>query len=102
MHILGHIHDHGDVAALSRQARAAAARQYRSAKVVADPHGMNYIVLVARNHRADGHLPVIRAIGGIESPRAAVKSHLSAKLSGQLRRQQPSVDFSWFGSDFDE
>jgi hypothetical protein len=78
VHVLREIKNHGHVAALAGQARAAAARQHRRAEFAAGRQGGLHVGLVQRHHQADRHLPVVGGIGGVERARAAVEPHFTA------------------------
>ena len=57
--VLGEVQHHGDVAALTREARAAAARQHRRLVLAADAHGLDDVVDRARDDDADRQLAVV-------------------------------------------
>src|ERR1051325_11390546 len=72
MHVLGEIHNHSNVAALTGKARAAAPRQYGRAIAPSRGNRANDIVYIPRNDDADRHLPVIGAIGRVKRATAVV------------------------------
>jgi len=68
--------DDGNVAALSREARASTARQDRRAVPAAHLHGCDDVVDVARDHDADWDLAIVRAIGRVHGASARIEPHL--------------------------
>ena len=81
--VLRHVHDDGDVAALPREAGAAAARQHRRLEPAAKLQRLQDVFLAARQHDADRHLAVVGGIGGVEGAAAVVETHLAADLAAQ-------------------
>ncbi len=76
--ILRKIHDDRDVAALAGEAGAGAARHDGCAGVAARANGRGHIGSVQRDHQANGDLPVVRRVGGVEGPRAVIEADLAA------------------------
>ena len=60
-----HVDDDSRIAALSRQARPTAARQYRYAVFAADLHSRDDIIDRSRHDNRNRHLSVVRGIGGV-------------------------------------
>ncbi len=81
----------GDVGRLSCEAGAAAAHRDRRAVLAADPHRRDHVVLVAGQHHADRHLPVVRSIGGVRGPAPGVEADLARGPRRQFPRQRPRV-----------
>ncbi len=90
--VLGPVDHDGDVAAAAGQAGAAAAREERRAMSPADRDRLDHIVDVPRDHDADRHLAVVRAVGGVQGAAAGVESDLAADRLAQLGRDRPGVD----------
>ena len=92
--VLRHIHDDRDVAALPREARAATARQNRRAVLPADANRRDHVVHIPRDDDANGHLPIVGAVGRIQRAAAAIESHLAAarpaKIVGKIGVESPS------------
>jgi hypothetical protein len=86
MHVLGQIHDHGHVAALTGEASAAAPRQQGRAIVTSRGNSGDDIVHIARDDDPDRNLPVIRAVGRVKCAAAIVESHFAAQMPAQLGR----------------
>src|SRR3954462_7504499 len=86
--ILRHVHHDGDVAALTSKAGPPATGKDGSAMGPAYLHGRDDIVDVAWQHDADGHLPIIGTVGGVERPAAAVEAHFAshdaAEIAGKI------------------
>ena len=57
--VLGEIHDHGDVAGLSAEAGAAAARQQRRVMLAGQSHRLDYFFDCFGNYNADWDLTII-------------------------------------------
>jgi hypothetical protein len=88
--VFGVVDDHRSVAALARQARAAAARQEGRAMLAAERHGGEDIPDAARDDDTDRHLSVVRAVGRIERSVAPAEPHFAGdatlQRSGERRR----------------
>src|SRR6476660_6601954 len=82
--ILGEIDDDGDIARLSAEAGAAAARQQRRAMLAGERDGLNHFVDGAGNNDADGYLAVVGAVDGIESAGGSVKADVAGDGGAQL------------------
>ena len=78
VHVLRKIEDDGDVAALSGEAGAGAARKNGSFEFPAGGDGGDDIVRIAGNYEADGNLAVIGAVCGIQGATAAIETHFAA------------------------
>src|SRR5437764_11271562 len=74
--VLGKIHHHGNIAALAGERGASATREQRRAMFAAQRDGGDDVVESFWKHHADGDLAVVAAIGGVESPTAAVETDL--------------------------
>ena len=92
VHVLREIEDHGDVAALSRQRRAAAAREDRRAVFARQSDGGDDVVGVARNHDADRHLAIVRGVGRVQRARAVVETNLAADFATKLGGEDGGID----------
>jgi hypothetical protein len=77
IHVLREIEHHRHVAALPGQARSSAPRQDRRAVLSADRHRGDDILAVAWDDEADRNLAVVRSVGGIQGPAAAIKPYLA-------------------------
>jgi len=75
VHILCEIQYNGDIAALASQACTGPSGKNGSAVLPARRHGRDHICIIAGHHQADGNLPVIRPIGGVERSAAAIESN---------------------------
>jgi hypothetical protein len=60
------------------------AAEHRRAELTAHGHRCDDIVVIARNDHADGRLPVIRAVGRVESARTDVEPDFTAYDTPQL------------------
>ena len=78
VHVFGEIQNNRDIAALAGKARASPTRQNRSAIFSACGYGCDHIIVVSRNHQADGNLTIVGSVCGVERATAAVEAHLSA------------------------
>src|ERR1700722_7987534 len=77
VHVLRKVQNHRDVASLPGKASARTARQDRRAILPARGYRCDHIVFISWYHQADGNLPVIRAIGRIESAASTVKAYFA-------------------------
>ncbi len=84
VHVLRHIHDHCNIATLAGQTGAAAAAQDGRAESAGRRHRFHHVLDVPRDHHADGHLPIVGAIGGVERARAAVETDFTADPGAQV------------------
>src|SRR5436190_19802269 len=80
IHVLGKVEDDGDIAALAGEACSSSTREDRSAKLAAEPHSFDTVCLVFWNHHANRNLPVIGAIGCVQSATAFVEADLSSDI----------------------
>ena len=92
VHVFREIDDDRDVAALARQARAAAATGDRRADISGRPRPWRYIAPIARNHDTDRDLPVIRAVGRIKCAVAVVETNFAANRCAQFLFQADTLD----------
>src|ERR1051326_2068203 len=76
VHVLCVINDDRYIAALSRQARSAAAGCYRSAKFPAERERFTNVLLIAWKDNANWGLAIIRAIRRVKRTETIIKSHL--------------------------
>jgi hypothetical protein len=81
------IGDDRGVAALAGKARAAAARQKRSAVFTAQPHRRDDVLDALRHDDSDRYLPVVRAVGRIERAVAGREADFACDPARQGARQ---------------
>jgi hypothetical protein len=86
--ILRAIDDDGDVAALSGEAGAGAAREHRRTLRAARGDRRDDVLDRARHDDADRHLAVERAVGRVERAAAAVEAHFRRGVATQLRGER--------------
>src|SRR5262249_1422366 len=65
------------VAALPREARAAAAPEDRNAMRATDRHRLYQVLILARNHDADRRLSIVGSVRRVKSAAAAIESNLT-------------------------
>src|ERR1039458_6187786 len=82
-HVLRKVEHDGGVTTLSSERGASAACEQRSAVVAAQGNGGEHVFFVAGNYDADRDLPVIGAVGGIESAAPRVEADFSAKVAAE-------------------
>ena len=96
VHVLREVEHDCDVAALTGQACAGAAGEYRRFERSADGDRGAHVVFVARHDNANGYLPVVRGVGGVQRPAAAIEAHFAAhrapELAVELGGASESVD----------
>ncbi len=85
--IFRHVHHDRDVAALSGQARAAAARQNGRAMAPRGQDNLGDVLHIARDHDADRHLAIVRTIGRVKRATAIIKADFAADFGAQLGGQ---------------
>ena len=90
--VLGEVDDHGDVAALAGEARAAAVREHRGAVIAADAHRLDDVVGCARDDDADRQLSIVGAAGRIERAVAGPEPHLSLDCAAEVVLEAADVD----------
>src|ERR1051325_8744356 len=90
--VLAHVHHDGHVAALTRQARPAAAREQWCAKLAAGSDRSNHIFLTFRDDHADGGLPVVGSVRGVKRAGTVVKTYLAFQLFPESLREPLGVD----------
>src|ERR1051326_2644053 len=78
------INDHGDVAGLSAEASAAAARQQRRVVLAGDGDGLDNFFNRLRNDYTNRHLAIIGAIDGVKSASTRVKADFAGDGSAQF------------------
>src|SRR5262249_5451414 len=83
VHVLRHVHNHGDIAALTCETRATAARQDRRAELSRDGDGFNDVAGIARQHGAYRDLAIVGCVGGIQGPASVIESDLSLDAATQ-------------------
>ncbi len=83
-HVTGAVEDHGDVARLACQARTSAAKRDRRVVLAADRDGGLEVVAVERSHDADGDLPVVRGVGGVEGAFPGVEADLASDVPTKI------------------
>ena len=89
--VLAVVDEHRDVAALARQAGAAAPRDDRDVVRSAHLDGRDHVVRVARDDDADGDLPVVRGVGRVQGPAPGVEAHFSAHGVEKVDREALGV-----------
>lgn len=92
VHVPGEVEDHRHVAALSRQAGAAAAAEHGGGMLAAESERGDGVLFVAREDDADRHLAVVGAVSGVEGAAAGVEAHLAAQAAPQVARQGGGVE----------
>jgi hypothetical protein len=80
-HIFGKIQNHGDVATLAGERSAAATAEERSPELAAECNRCKNVIVIPGQHYSDGNLTVVRAVGGVESARAAIEADISCNTS---------------------
>ena len=81
--MFGEVDDDGDVAALTGERRAAAARENRRAEPAGDLDRRDDVFLGFRNDDADGNLTIVRSVGRIQCARAVVETDLTGYRGSQ-------------------
>ena len=94
IHVLREINDHRNVAALSRQARPAAATGDRRAELAAGRDGGYDIAAVARDHHTDRNLAIIRAVGRIKSAVPIAEAHFATDSGAQCALERAGINLS--------
>ena len=84
IHVLREVEHDCDVAALTGQARAGAAGEYRRLERSAHGDRGADVVFVAWHDNTDGYLPVVRGVGGVKRPAAAIEAHFAAHGAPEL------------------
>jgi hypothetical protein len=84
IHVLRKIQDHGNIAALTRQACAGSTSKNGSAILPASSHGGDDILIIAWNYEPDGDLAVIGSIGCVERATTAIEPHLAPHHTSQF------------------
>src|SRR4029077_937924 len=90
-HVLREIEHYGDVAALPGQRSPAPAAEHGRAVLAANGDGGNYVVGIFGEDNADGDLPIVGAVGGVEGTAAIVEAHLASEMAAQRGFQWSSV-----------
>jgi hypothetical protein len=85
--VLGAVDDQRRVDALSAHRRAGATRQDGRAMLAAKPDRGDDIVERARQHDADGHLPIVRRVGGVRRARCRVETDFTRKRRAEGARK---------------
>jgi hypothetical protein len=91
VHVFREVNHDRDVAALSGQAGAGAARQDRRAEAAARRHGGDHVVGIAGHHQPDRYLAVIGGVGGVEGAAAGVEADFAAHGAPQLGFERPGL-----------
>src|SRR5690349_10187094 len=81
IHVLREVKNYGNIAALPRETRASTPREHGSAKLPANSHGFNAIVLVSWDDHTNRDLPIVGPIGCVQSTAAVVEAHLAPDVS---------------------
>ena len=92
IHVFREIDYHRDIAALSRQARAAATARNGGSEFSARRDGFDHVAAIARNHHSDRNLSIVGAVRGVERAIAVVKTDFSTQISSQLTLQCANID----------
>ena len=87
IHVLGEVQHDGDIAALSRKARARPSSQHRGIEFPARRHCRNHVFRIARDHEANRNLAVIRPVRRVEGAAPAIETHLAPQRALQLAFQ---------------
>ena len=87
IHVLGEIHDDGNVAALAGQRSAATAAKDRSAVLARQSDRRNDVIDVTRKNYSDGNLAIIGAVSGVEGAAAGIEADFAAELGSQSALQ---------------
>ena len=80
IHVAGEIEYQGDVAALAGERGSRAAAEQRSAVRARERDGGDDVIGVTGKNHADGHLAIVRAVGGIESAAAGIEADVAANI----------------------
>ena len=88
IHVLREIEHERRVARLSGEAGAAAAREYRDRVFARQRERRDHVALVPRNHDADGHLAIVRRIGGVDRASAGVEAHFAFDLAREFEHTE--------------
>jgi hypothetical protein len=86
--VAARVEDDRGVAGLAGQARARAAREDRHVVLGAHAQRGHDVVVVAREHDADGHVAVVRRIGGVHRAGAGVEADLAAQGGPERRLER--------------
>jgi hypothetical protein len=89
--VSGEVEHDRDVAALAGEARAGTSGEHRHAVLAAASQRGHDVVGVAGEDHADGHLAVVRAVGGEQRPAAAIEADLPADLATQRGGERPRL-----------
>ncbi|MNX88355.1 hypothetical protein D3C86_1203230 [compost metagenome] len=87
VHVLREVDHDRHVAALAREAGAAAAPDHGHAEAPAEREGLHHVLDVAGDDEPDGHLAIVRRVGGIERTAAVVEAHLAFDLLAEGIRE---------------
>jgi hypothetical protein len=93
VHVSGKVHDHGDVAALAREAGAASAGKHRRAMTAACGHDGFHIFHRAGTGDANWGLPVIGGIGSVKSATAGIESYIAGDRAAKVGLQRRDCRF---------
>jgi len=83
------------VAALTREAGPAAAREDRRTKFSTERQSFLDVLGVARNDDTNRRLPIIGAVGCVEGSAAAIKADLTLDFAPEFRCERFGVDVRW-------
>jgi len=78
VHVLGEVEDYCGVGGLAGEAGASAAREDGGVELAADVDGGDDVGFIAGDDEADGNLPVVGGVGGVEGSGAGVEADFSA------------------------
>jgi hypothetical protein len=90
VHVLAEIEHHGDVTALSSQARPGSSRQDGRPKLSGGRDGRDNVVGVSGYDQANGDLTVVRRVGRVERSAPGIEADLSANAFSQLTFESAS------------
>src|SRR6266550_613824 len=96
-HVLRHIEDHGDVAALSGERSSAPAAEKWSAIFASKGNGGDYVVVVAGKDYADRNLAVVGSVSGVEGASAVIETDFAANVAAEIGCQARRVHLYGFG-----
>src|SRR5207248_223618 len=83
VHVLGHVENDSGVAGLSGETGTSPAWEQRSMIAPAEGNSLDDILYVFGDDDANGHLPVVGAVGCVERPTTSIKAHFAADAGTQ-------------------
>jgi hypothetical protein len=91
--VLGEIDNDRDVAAFAGETRSTSAAQHGSSVLATHMQRCNDVVDRLGNDDADGNLPVVGGIGGVERPAPTIEAHFPLDRAREFGRQRAVVRF---------